>query len=161
MVSGVRFRVSGNRGASFSYEKFIANRSLSKGGIALLSLFNQIAIVGWVEPTPGFVGFRCTQPNLHCSGVIMKCETQQRPTLNVECRLTNGGIASGLGLRSLSYDPTRRLRLRLDTSLSRFKIDRKHYSMFDVGGSMFDVHQFLFFDQTGHSRPSTGLTPET
>ena len=21
--------------------------------------------VGWVEPTPGFVGFRCTQPNLH------------------------------------------------------------------------------------------------
>jgi len=31
---------------------------------------------------------------------------------NDECRLTNGGIASGLGLRSLgfafSYDPTRR-----------------------------------------------------
>jgi hypothetical protein len=35
--------------------------------------------VGWVEPTPGFVGFRCTQPNRHFAGVIAKCETQQRP----------------------------------------------------------------------------------
>ena len=35
--------------------------------------------VGWVEPTPGFVGFRCTQPNLHFAGGIAKCETQQRP----------------------------------------------------------------------------------
>ena len=35
--------------------------------------------VGLVEPTPGFVGFRCTQPNLHFAGVIAKCETQQRP----------------------------------------------------------------------------------
>ena len=35
--------------------------------------------VGWVEPTPGFVGFRCTQPNLHFAGAIAKCETQQRP----------------------------------------------------------------------------------
>ena len=35
--------------------------------------------VGWVEPTPDFVGFRCTQPNLHFAGVITKCETQQRP----------------------------------------------------------------------------------
>ncbi|CAB1079370.1 hypothetical protein D1AOALGA4SA_7084 [Olavius algarvensis Delta 1 endosymbiont] len=26
--------------------------------------------------------------------------------------------------------------LRPDTSLSRFKIDRKHYSMFDVGRSL-------------------------
>ena len=34
--------------------------------------------VGWVEPTPGSVGFRCTQPNLHFAGVIAKCETQQR-----------------------------------------------------------------------------------
>jgi len=58
---------------------------------------------------------------------------------NDECRLTNGGIAS----------------------LSRFKIDRIHYSMFDVGRSMFDVHQFLFFDLTGRSRPAAALTPET
>ena len=29
-----------------------------------------------------------------------------------------------------------------------FKIDRIHYSMFDVGRSMFDVHSF-FSDQTG------------
>ena len=35
--------------------------------------------VGWVEPTPDFVGFRCTQPNLHFAGVIANCETQQRP----------------------------------------------------------------------------------
>jgi hypothetical protein len=35
--------------------------------------------VGWVELTSGFVGFRCTQPNLHFAGVIAKCETQQRP----------------------------------------------------------------------------------
>jgi hypothetical protein len=35
--------------------------------------------VGWVEPAPGFVGFRCTQPNLHVAGVIANCETQQRP----------------------------------------------------------------------------------
>jgi hypothetical protein len=35
--------------------------------------------VGWVKPAPSFVGFRCTQPNLHFAGVIAKCETQQRP----------------------------------------------------------------------------------
>jgi hypothetical protein len=35
--------------------------------------------VGWVEPYPGFVGFRCTQSNLHVTGVIAKCETQQQP----------------------------------------------------------------------------------
>jgi hypothetical protein len=34
--------------------------------------------VGWVEPTPCFVGFRCTLPNLHFAGIIAKCETQQR-----------------------------------------------------------------------------------
>jgi hypothetical protein len=33
--------------------------------------------VGWVSPTPGFVGFRCTQTNLHFTGAITKCETQQ------------------------------------------------------------------------------------
>jgi len=40
-----------------------------------------------------------------------------------------------------------------------FLIDRIHYSMFDVGRSMFDVHKFLFFDQTGRSRPEAALTP--
>jgi hypothetical protein len=35
--------------------------------------------VGWVGPAPSFVGFRCTQPNLHFAVVIAKCETQQRP----------------------------------------------------------------------------------
>ena len=42
------------------------------------SILGHFAFVGWVEPIPGFVGFRCTQPNLHFSGVIAKCETQQR-----------------------------------------------------------------------------------
>jgi len=37
---------------------------------------------------------------------------------NDECRMSNGGIVS----------------------LSRFKIDRIPYSMFDVGRSMFNVH---------------------
>jgi hypothetical protein len=35
--------------------------------------------VGWVEPDPSFVGFRCTQSNLHFAGVIEKFETQQWP----------------------------------------------------------------------------------
>jgi hypothetical protein len=43
------------------------------------SILGHFAFVGWVEPTPGFVGFRCTQPNLHFAGAIAKCETQQRP----------------------------------------------------------------------------------
>ena len=39
--------------------------------------------VGWVEPAPSFVGFRCTQPSLHFAGVIAKCETQQRPISDI------------------------------------------------------------------------------
>jgi len=45
---------------------------------------------------------------------------------------------SGLGLRPSGYDPTR----RPHKSLDHFEIDRIHYSMFDVGRSMFDVHYF-------------------
>jgi hypothetical protein len=37
--------------------------------------------VGWVEPTPDFVGFHCTQPNLHFAGDILQRETQQRHIL--------------------------------------------------------------------------------
>jgi hypothetical protein len=41
------------------------------------SVFNIICInhgsfVGWVEPTQGFVGFRCTQSNLHFAIVVAK-----------------------------------------------------------------------------------------
>jgi len=39
--------------------------------------------VGWVEHTSGFVGFRCTQPNLQFAGAITKCETQQRQILEL------------------------------------------------------------------------------
>jgi hypothetical protein len=39
-----------------------------------------IAMVGWVEPTPGFVGFlHLRRTNLHLYGANMKCETQQWP----------------------------------------------------------------------------------
>ena len=34
--------------------------------------------VGWVEPSPGIVGFRWTLPNLLPAGAITKRETQQR-----------------------------------------------------------------------------------
>ncbi|MGD9066578.1 MAG: hypothetical protein PVI42_20785, partial [Desulfobacterales bacterium] len=44
----------------------------------VLSCF-PLHFVDWVEPNPGFVGFRCTQSNLHVTGIIAKCETQQQP----------------------------------------------------------------------------------
>ena len=50
---------------------------ISKVGVG--SILGHFGFVGWVEPTPGFVGFRCPQPNLHFADVIAKCETQQRP----------------------------------------------------------------------------------
>ena len=43
------------------------------------SILVRLPFVGWVEPPPSFVGFRCTQPQPTCSGVITKCETQQQP----------------------------------------------------------------------------------
>jgi hypothetical protein len=42
-------------------------------------MLGRFEFAGWGEPTPSFVGFRCTQPNLWFAGVIAKCETQQRP----------------------------------------------------------------------------------
>jgi hypothetical protein len=40
-------------------------------------------IVGWVEPTPCFVGFlRLRRTNLHFAGFISKCKTQQQPNLD-------------------------------------------------------------------------------
>ena len=45
---------------------------------------------GWVEPIPGFVGFRCTQPNLHFAGVIANCETQQQLISRLEAAPTIG-----------------------------------------------------------------------
>ena len=65
----------------------------------------------------GFMGFRCQGFEV----IDPEISYETSGMTNVECRLTNGGIAS----------------LRL------FQIGRIHYSMFDVGRSMFDVHQFL------------------
>jgi hypothetical protein len=47
--------------------------------LALVLSWATLHFVGWVELTPNFVGFRCTQPNLHFAGVFAKCETQQQP----------------------------------------------------------------------------------
>ena len=46
--------------------------------LALVLSWATLHFVGWVELTQGFVGFRCTQTNLHAAVVIAKCETQQR-----------------------------------------------------------------------------------
>jgi hypothetical protein len=46
--------------------------------LALVPSWSTLDFVGWVEPTPDFVGFRCTQPNLHVASDISKYETQQR-----------------------------------------------------------------------------------
>jgi hypothetical protein len=71
-LSGSGFRVPGCKNQERSYETTFQKLELVLSWAAL-------HFVGWVEPTPSFVGFRCTQPNLHFAGVIAKCETQQRP----------------------------------------------------------------------------------
>jgi hypothetical protein len=45
--------------------------------LELIQSSGTLHFVGWVEPTPDFVGFRCTQPNLHFAGLNAQCETQQ------------------------------------------------------------------------------------
>ena len=42
--------------------------------LELVLSWTTLNFVGWVEPTPGFVGFRCTQP-LHFADAMAKCET--------------------------------------------------------------------------------------
>ena len=68
------------------------NRTLSSAAASCFDsdevdtlLWERHPVVGWVETAPSFVGFRCTQPNLHFAGVIAKCETQQRP-ISEPCR---------------------------------------------------------------------------
>ena len=72
-VSGVRFQA----GSRVFTPDTLYETSFQK--LELVLSWATLHFVGWVEPTPGFVGFRCTQPNLHFAGVIAKCETQQRP----------------------------------------------------------------------------------
>jgi hypothetical protein len=57
--------------ATSPYENTIQNLELVLSGANL-------HFVGWVEPTPSFVGF-LQRINLHIAGVIAKCETQQLP----------------------------------------------------------------------------------
>jgi hypothetical protein len=64
-------------GRFFGQRRHLYETSFQK--LVLVLSWATLHFVGWVEPTPGFVGFRCTQPNLHFSGGIAKCETQQRP----------------------------------------------------------------------------------
>jgi hypothetical protein len=51
------------------------------------SILGHFAFVGWVEPTPGFVGFRYTQSNLHFAGVISNFHLQQIK-IAIESKLT-------------------------------------------------------------------------
>jgi hypothetical protein len=53
-------------------------------------------------------------------------------------------------LRSVFY--------KMDRSTQKLTTGGIHYSMFDVGRSVFIS---FFFDLTGRSRPAAGLTPET
>jgi len=59
--------------------------------------------------------------------------------------------AWGFALRAATPqdDPTRRSIVFNRPFDDKLTTGRIHYSMFDVGRSMFDVHLFLFFDQTG------------
>jgi len=49
--------------------------------LGLGSNIGQSKFLRWVEPTPDFVGFRCTQPNLHFAGSNAQCETQKQQIL--------------------------------------------------------------------------------
>jgi hypothetical protein len=56
--------------------------------------------------------------------------------------MSKGGIASGF---AFGYDPTgRSVFYKIDRSTQKLTTGGIHYSMFDVGRSMFDVHFFLF-----------------
>ena len=57
------------------------------------SILGNFTFVGWVEPASGFVGFRCTLPNLHFDGVVVKCETQQRPISETKLKSASPLIA--------------------------------------------------------------------
>jgi len=59
--------------------------------------------------------------------------------------MTNDGVAS------LSHFKIGRSTLKLTT-------DRIHYSMFDVGRSMFDVHQFLIWSDRLFFWPAAALS---
>ena len=72
MVSGVRIQLPG-------VSVLTAHMKLHFKSWNWFLTWASLHFVGWVELTPGFVGFRSTQPNLHVAGVFAKCETQQRP----------------------------------------------------------------------------------
>ena len=79
---GFRFRVSGFRPAlafSLLTPETLYETSFPK--LELVQSRGTLHFVGWVEPTPDFVGFRCTQLNLHFAGSNAQCETQQQQIL--------------------------------------------------------------------------------
>ena len=77
---------------------------ISKVGVG--SILGHFAFVGWVEPTPGFVGFRCTQPNLHVAGAIAKYETQQWPISKLSPRSFYSHQTGARGQRRRSCETT-------------------------------------------------------
>jgi len=68
------------------------------------------SLVGWVEPTPGFVGFRCTQTNLHFAEVFANCETQQRPISNrapkISFSIKLAAFQASGGLETSIFEPS-------------------------------------------------------
>jgi hypothetical protein len=53
--------------------------NISAQKLELVLSWATLHFAGWVEPTPGFVGFLRRRTNLHFAGVIANCETQQQP----------------------------------------------------------------------------------
>jgi len=111
-------------------------------------------IVGWVEPTPGIVGFRYTQPNLHFWGAITKCETQQKPISQpitksffsdqTGCPLAGGRAHMKQHLkRTAEYRiSNRRMSKSGIASLSHFLYIRQN-TLFDIRCWTFDVRRSL------------------
>ena len=82
--------------ATSPYENTIQNLELVLSGANL-------HFVGWVEPTPSFVGF-LQRINLHIAGVIAKCETQQLPISELAVFLARSGRSYENRLASRKVD---------------------------------------------------------
>jgi hypothetical protein len=72
--------------------------------------------------------------------------TANRRVSSKKFRMMKYGIASGF---AFGYDPTgRSVFFKIDRSTQKLTTGRIHYSMFDVGRSMFDVQNFYRSCQT-------------
>jgi len=95
--------------------------------------------------------------------LFLKLQEVKSEPQNIEYRMSKEGVASGLGLRSSSYDPTGRLRLRPDRSLCLYELKLIEFltATFDIHISIFDFSGYHLLIKLAALRPSAGLTPET